>query len=273
MTEQEKVRELQSAQGMQVDAEQYPTERVSLPSEGKFYSPENPLSSGYLDLKFPTAREEDILTSKNLIQRGTVIDTFVDALIADKRVNLDTILLGDKNALIFASRILAYGKEYEARITCPSCNEKNDKTIDLSEFSTKDINIPQGARLDYNLFKFTLPASKAEVQYKLLTAGDEKNIEAELKGLKQHAKSKVDSEVTTRLKYSIVSVNGNSERPYIKKFVDSMLSLDALSYRNELKKISPDIDMKFLFECNSCEHSERMIMPFGITFFWPSGGD
>lgn len=273
MTEQEKIQELKQQHASTQTNEQYLSEKIDLPSGGKFYSVENPLSKGYVELRFPTAKDEDILTSKSLIQKGTVINAFIESLIVDKNINSDTLIIGDKNSLIFASRILAYGKEYDATITCPGCGEKNNKIIDISSFVTKNVNLEDESKIDFNLFTLKLPASKSVIEYKILTSGNEKDIDAELKGLKQHSKSKVDMEITTRLKYAIVSVDGNKDRTYIRKFVDSMLSVDSLAYRNELKRISPDVDMKFSFECESCDYSERMTMPFGITFFWPSGRD
>jgi len=91
----------------------FPTEVVDLPSQGLLYPKDSPLSSGTIEIKYMTAREEDILTSANLIKKGIVIDKLLEALIIDKSIKLDDMLLGDKNAILIASRILAYGKDYE----------------------------------------------------------------------------------------------------------------------------------------------------------------
>ena len=91
-----------------------------MPSKGHFYPSDNPLSSGQVEIKYMTAKEEDILTSANLIQKGIVLDKLLQALIVSEGVNLDDVLIGDKNAIMIASRILAYGKDYKFEYTDPS---------------------------------------------------------------------------------------------------------------------------------------------------------
>ena len=91
----------------------FPTEMVELPSKGYFYSEGHPLSSGRVEIKYMTAREEDILTSQNLIKQGTVIDKLLEALVVDKSIKMDDMLIGDKNAIMVAARILGYGKNYD----------------------------------------------------------------------------------------------------------------------------------------------------------------
>lgn len=250
----------------------YPTETIELPSKGIPYNKDNPLSSGTIELRYPTARDEDILTSKNLIQKGTVIDTFIKSLIVTPGVNADDLLLGDKNAIIIAARILAYGKDYPVQLTCSRCNEENEEIIDISQFESKEIDIsPDGT------FEINLPASKKTLKMKLLTQRDERLIDSELKGLKKYKKSssiEVDSEVTTRLKYSILSINGDEDKKKISEFVSNeLLAMDAKYLRDSINKNTPDIDIKINFECKSCNHVERVMMPLGINFFWPSSQD
>ena len=54
----------------------FPTEIIELPSKGLFYPKDNPLSSGKIEMKYMTAREEDILTTPSLIKQGVVLDRF-----------------------------------------------------------------------------------------------------------------------------------------------------------------------------------------------------
>jgi len=261
--------EEQTIQQPQSQKPQFPSEVITLPSEGKYYHSESPLASGTIELYYPSARSEDILTSKNLITKGVVIDKFLESLVVDPRVNLDEMLVGDKNALIVASRILAYGKDYKADITCPSCNEAREVTIDLSNIGTKAVTLPE-TNVGNTGFEVTLPASKAVVRFRLVTNGDEKQIDSEMKAMKKIVKTSTDPEITTRLKYAIISVDGNTDRTFIKRFVDNMLSIDSLELRKALVKNTPDVDMKFEYECSECGHTERMILPLGVSFFWPS---
>lgn len=247
----------------------YPTEIIDLPTKGIPYSAESSLASGKIEIRYPTAKDEDILTSKNLIQKGTVIDSFIKSLIVDKSINMDDLTLGDKNAIIIASRILAYGKDYPVDITCPKCGEINSEVVDISQFEAKEVDVSQEG-----MFTVQLPASKKTLKIKLLTQRDEKMIDAELKGLKKYNKGKVEGELTTRIKYAIHSIDGNDDRKEISDYVmGEMLALDAKALRDAINQNTPDIEMKFNFTCESCNHEERMLMPLGIGFFWPSSQD
>lgn len=245
------------------------TEIVTLPSRGLLYEESNPLRAGTVEMKYMTAKEEDILTSQNLIKSGVVIDKLLQSLIVSK-IRYDDLLVGDKNAILVAARILAYGKDYEVEVTCPKCGEKSNHVIDLSTFD--DRPPMEGAYTEgKNEFWYELPASKRKISFKALTSGDEKAIENELKGLKKLAKiSGIDPEMTTRLKYIITSVDGNDDLKVIRKFVDTeLLSRDSLALRKYIQEVTPELKMDFLFECPSCGHDEIMAMPLTVSFFWP----
>lgn len=256
----------QFTQGKTIDV---PTEVIALPSRGYFYPEGHPLSEGKIEMKYMTAKEEDILASQNLIKQGVVIDKLLQSLIVTK-INYNDLLTVDKNAVFIAARILAYGPDYDVEIECPSCGEKSKHTIDLQQFEEKQI--------DWDMFekgspyhKFTLPASKKELTLKMLTHGDEKKIEELSKLNKKRSKiSGVDRDLTTRLKQVIVAVDGEDDKSYIDSFVDSMLSRDSLALRNHLKEVTPDIDTTFYYECPACGHEvSNMQLPIGVGFFWP----
>lgn len=248
----------------------YPSEQITLPSKGFFYPKENPLSQGYIELKYPTAKEEDILTSKNLLSKGLALDRFMESIIVGS-VDYNTLLLGDKNGIMYASRILAYGPEYNVQITCPSCGEIDKNVfIDLSKIETRDFNFDDFVNGQQE-FEFELPTSKKKIVFKLLTHADEKKIEVELKNVKKKNLSSFDAEVTTRLKYAVIEVDGERSRAVVTSFIDKMLSQDSLGLRREISRCSPDLDSSFTFECKECGYSDTMDIPLGISFFWPSG--
>ena len=248
----------------------FPTEVIDLPSEGKVYPLDNPLSSGKVTLKYMTAKEEDILSSQNLIKKGVVLDKLFESIIVDD-VNIDDITIGDKNAIILATRVLGYGAEYKVEITDPSTLEEQSVTIDLSKVKTKDFN--EELLNSENLYKFKLPKSGAELEFKLLTHGDELEITKENQALARLYKGKGDStfDVTTRLKYMIQSVDGNKDRGYITKWVqNSFLALDTKAFRKYVKEISPDMDLKFNFTSELTGEEEALDIPFGAGFFYPA---
>lgn len=254
------------------DKNGFPTQLIDLPSKGMFYSPDNPLSAGTIDLHYMTAKHEDILTSKNLIQKGVVIDRLIQALIATPNVDYNSLLLGDKDAITIAARIFGYGKDYRVKVQCPDCGEIVETTINLEELNYKNSPLLESGEVGVNEFEYILPVSKNRITFKLLTVADENMIDLELERMQKITKSDVASHVTTRMKYSILSFNGNRETATIRKEVDNMLSIDSYNFREYMKTVIPDVDMNFEFKCPLCGHSGLMEVPLNINFFWPSSG-
>lgn len=240
----------------QVTKPKFPTEMVDLPSKGLLYPEGSPLRNGQIEMKYMTAREEDILTNQNYIQQGTVLDKLIESLIVTK-IDIKELLVGDKNAILIASRILGYGQYYEFE------NRGTVYKVDLTEMVDKklpeDVNYENG-----NNFDFTLPASKNQITFKLLTHGDESTIEQELKGLKK-INPNGSPELSTRLKYIITSIEGDSDRKTIREFVDNeLLARDSRAFRQEIKRISPDIDLTI-----KGDDGEDIAIPISLNFFWP----
>lgn len=246
----------------------FPTEYIDLPSQGHFYSTSSPLSSGRIQIKYMTAREEDILTNQNLIKKGIVLDELLRAIIVTPNVKLDDLLIGDKNGLFVACRRLAYGDKYPAKVTCPKCDTESEVEVNLSEMKAKELSFENYTKGE-NLFNFQLPISKKKITYKLLTHKDENDIDTEIKALAKIVKTNTP-EMTTRLKYMIQAVDDNSDRVVVKKFVENMLAKDSVVFRKHVRDNTPDFDMTFNFKCPACGHEERMAMPMGVDFFWPS---
>ena len=242
-----------------------PTEQVTLPSKGLLYPKENPLSSGVIEMKYMTAKEEDILTNSNYIRQGTVIDKLLQALIVTP-INYDDLLVGDKNAILISARILGYGKDYTFKYTTQQ-GEEIEANVDLSGLKDKEID-ESLLKSGKNEFTFELPFSKNVVTFKLLTHGDEKNIEAEIKGLKKiNPNSTYD--VTTRLKFIITSVEGKYDQKSIRDFVDNFLiAKDARALREYYSQVQPDIELRYTPEDENYT-GEGIDIPINLNFFWP----
>ena len=241
----------------------FPTEVIDLPSEGKVYSKESPLSSGQLELKYMTTREEDILMSENLIKKGIVIDKLLDSLIITKGVKQDDLILGDKNAVLVASRILAYGPEYTVEVTNPNdIDEKVEHTFDLSKCPFKELS----KDVDYsdNSFDFTTPVGKNKLKFKLLTGADETLIE---KDIKQSSKFGVSSDITTRLRYTVTEVDGDTKSSTISEFTQNLLARDSVALRGYIRDIAPDIDLTSEVEIGG--ETVSVSIPLTVEFFWP----
>jgi len=242
----------------------FPTEVVDLPSKGLLYPKDSPLSTGKIEIKYMTAKEEDILTSANLIKKGIVVEKLIEALIVDKSIKSNELLIGDKNAVLIASRILAYGKEYEVEIAGQRVE------VDLTQLS--DNKLDESLVVDgKNEFEFELPATKRKLTFKLLTSGDEKEIEKEIEGYRKVGDG-IGYDLTTRLKSQIISVDGDDKKTTINNFVDNeFLSRDSIAFREYLNKISPDVDMTSTY-IDSDGIEKEFTVPMTVTFLWPAAG-
>ena len=234
-----------------------PTETIELPSKGLLYPEGHPLSNGTIEVKYMTAKEEDILTNQNYIQNGTVIDKLLKSLIVTK-FNYEELLIGDKNAIMIAARVLGYGAEYKF------IYNGKEEVVDLSKIDNKPFDeslITKGN----NEFSFKLPASNNDITFKFLTHGDESKINQELEGLKKLGKEG-SPELTTRLKYMVTSINGDRTTKLIREFIDeAFLARDARAFREYISKIQPDVDLTFFPESST----KSITLPIGISFFWP----
>jgi hypothetical protein len=241
----------------------FPTEVIDLPSGGKVYIKDSPLSSGKLELKYMTTREEDILMSENLIKKGVVIDKLLDSLIVTKGVKQQDLVLGDKNAVLVAARILAYGPEYTAEVTNPKNQEETvSHTFDLSQCPFKEL--PKDVDYTDNSFNYTTHIGKNKIKFRLLTGKEEALIE---KDLKQSAKYGYSTDITTRLRYTITEVDGDSKPETITEFTQNLLARDSMALRNYIQEISPDIDLTSEIEIGG--ETVSVSIPLSVTFFWP----
>jgi len=237
----------------------FPTEVIDLPSKGLIYPPESPLSSGQVEMKYMTAREEDILTNQSYIQNGTVLDKMLKSLIVSK-IDIKDLLIGDKNALLIAARVLGYGNDYTFNYG------GEDVTVDLSSLDHKKIDETM-FKPAKNEFDFTCPTTKTNLTFKLLTGEDENKIDAELKGLKKISKE-TSADLSTRLKYIITSVEGDYDKKKIREFVDNyLLAKDSRALREYIRQIQPDVDLNVTIEVNGSE--EEVEIPINLNFFWP----
>ena len=265
----EKVTRSGASQSEAISDYKFPTETIDLPSKGKLYESDHPLADGTIEIKYMTAREEDILTSQNLINKGIVLDKLVESIIVTD-VNVDDIVVGDKNAILLSSRIMAYGPEYSARVTCPECSNVETVEVDLSALENKDVDLPDGHG---NSFGLKLPQSGKEITFKILTHGDSRKIDAEIETWDRLNKNSEtpSSEMSVRYKFIITSVDGETSKVKIKAFVRDGLTLkDSRELKRRMREMSPGVDQTFDFSCSRCDFTERLNIPFGIDFFWPT---
>ena len=243
----------------------FPTEIVELPSKGKLYPEDSPLHSGTIEMKYMSAKEEDILTNDSFIKQGVVLDKLFKALIVSP-VNYNDLLLCDKNAIMIAARVLGYGKDYDITATNPKTGEEHKVTVDLTQLKEKEIDWSAHTS-GKNEFKLELPASKQTVTLQLLTQGQQRKIDAELKNL---AKLKRNATLTTTLKHVIIAVGDEKDPVKVRKFIDTeLLAIDSRAIRTYLKTITPEVDLSIEVPDGESGDTFRSPITIGLDFFWP----
>ena len=256
-----------------------PTEFVDLPSQGEFYADEHPLKgTDSIEIRFMTAKDEDILTSKSLLKKGVAIDRFLQNIIVDSKIKVQDLVIGDKNALVVASRITGYGADYQTKVTCPSCGASQDYKFDLDTsvinsggLATLSEELPAIAetatKTENGTWTVGCPKSGVSVELRLLTGHDEKFL-AKSAAMKKKQKLP-ETMLTDQLRQTIVAVNGNREPKNINKFIDVMPAMDSRFLRTVYDKLMPNVDLTQHFECHSCGFEQEMEVPFTTDFFWP----
>jgi hypothetical protein len=248
-----------------------PTEFIELPSEGKYYPEGHPLcGETTIEIKQMTAREEDLLTSRTLLKKGIALDRVIQSLIIDKSIDPDSLVIGDRNAIIVATRVSGYGNIYTTKITCPNCSEIQDYSFDLNEaliYQGENLTDWDVTSIGDGTFKTKLPRTGVTVTFRLLTGRDEKRL---LKAMENDRKRKVDEHNVSRQLVSMVTaVNDDNSTEAINYLVSNIPSIDSRHLRHAYKSAAPNVDLTQHFECAECEYAQPMEVPLAAEFFWP----
>jgi hypothetical protein len=243
-----------------------PTELIDLPSKGLLYPKENALSSGQVEMKYMTAKEEDILTNVNLLRQGLAIEKMLKSLIKSP-INYEDLTLGDRNGLLIAARILSYGKDYSFSYKNPNTGEEERVEIDLQNLKYKELDWSKFN--NKNEFEFKLPKSGNTVTFKLLTVDDDRKIDEEIKGIKKNLGLEAGT-ISTRLKHQILAINGEYSVKAVRDFIDDgyLLAMDSKDLRKYIETLTPDIDMSISFTLKDGQEI-NIDLPMTAEFFFP----
>ena len=270
---------IQQHETQEVRDYKFPTEVIDLPSKGLIYEKDNPLSKGKVEMKYMTAKEEDILTTQSYIKDGTVLDRLFQSLIIGngegEPIKYVDLVTGDKNAIMIAARVLGYGKDYKVEIDDPSQpGTKQKETIDLTQFENKSYDGSNQVEPHKNEFEFTLPVSGRKITFMAMTESRERKVKHQVEAQKKanrKLKDMTSRELTTRMKNMILSVDGSNEQKEINHFVDNELfAVDSKALRAYINESVPDIDLTFEFVSEETGEEREMQLPMDVGFFWPS---
>ena len=246
-----------------------PTEFVELPSQGRFYPQGHPLhGQDSIEIRQMTAKEEDMLTSRTLLKKGVALDRVISSLIVNKAIDPDSLLVGDRNAIIIATRVSGYGNLYETKVSCPACGTKQDYSFDLNQANiydgadARDLGVKTN---DDGTFNVALPRTGVDVQFRLLNGRDEKSF---LSGMQSDKKTKAERNITRQLAAIVVSLNGDTSMQAKQYFIDNVPSIDSRHLRLAYRLSAPNVDLTQHFQCVECSHEQEMEVPLSADFFW-----
>ena len=249
-----------------------PTEFVELPSKGRYYPEGHPLhNQETIEIKHLTAKEEDMLTSRALLKKGVALERVIASIIVDKTINPRALLSGDRNAILVAMRISAYGNEYSTKVTCPSCNTTGTHSFDLFDIELRHGTTPEALQvteLGGGFFETKLPLTECNVVFRLLNGNDEKVLTDQMQNSRKRKKE--ETNITNQLKMITVSVNGDESPETLNYFINNVPSLDSTHLRMAFKNATPTIDMEQQFTCDECGYEAEMEVPLTADFFWPN---
>ena len=254
-----------------------PTEFVELPSKGKFYKEGHPLRNQQtVEIKQMTAKEEDILTSQSLLKQGVAIDRFIQSILVQD-IDVDSLLVGDKNAILIAARMSGYGDTYETGVTCPACGTVSEIPVSLGESRKPSEGYLEMEALepvegvtgpnDLGNFMITLPVSKAVFEVKIMDGRLEKDFTKRIETRRK--KKQGEALLTDQFKVYTVSINGVTDLRQVYKFIDQLPVRDSRFLRNTYTKIVPTMDLRYDFFCTNCTHEQEVSVPITAQFFWP----
>ena len=248
-----------------------PTEFVELPSQGKGYPPEHPLhNQEVIEIRFMTAKDEDILTSQALLKKGLALERMMENVIIDKKVKPSSLLVGDRNAILIATRASGYGNHYETSVACPACGERSTLMFNLEDKSFNHGGVPEDMEVeatDNGTFVVAMPLSKLKVEVRMLNGKDEQWLLQTAKSKKKHKLQ--DSALTNQYRRMIVSVNGQTDRKALDYVIENLPAIDSRHLRLAYKSLSPDVKVFKDFSCPACNHEQALEVPFNTDFFWP----
>jgi hypothetical protein len=246
-----------------------PVESVPLPSRGVIYSPDSLIyNTETLQIKAMTAREEDILSSQAYIKENSVVENLIVSCLMEKSIDVNDLIIGDRNALMVSIRITGYGTDYKIKHSCESCSHSNEVVVDLSKLGIKRL-VEEPLAPGKNIFQYQLPVTKKNIHYKFLNGHNQKEIALIQQRLKKSG-IVYDNTVTNYLENTIVSIDGITDKNKIKHFIINMPALDSRKLRQHMREAEPGIDMKWKYDCNSCNHNNNIQLPITSEFFWPS---
>jgi hypothetical protein len=246
-----------------------PTEFVELPSQGRFYSQGHPLhGQDSIEIRQMTAKEEDMLILRTLLKKGVALDRVIANLIVNKGIDPDSLLVGDRNAIIIATRVSGYGNIYETKVACPACGTTQEYSFDLNRANiydgedARDLGVKSN---DDGTFNVSLPRTGVDVQFRLLNGRDEKTF---LSGMQNDRKTKAEKNITRQIAAIVVSLNGDNSMQAKQYFIDNVPSIDSRHLRLAYRLAAPNVDLTQHFQCSECSHEQDMEVPLTADFFW-----
>lgn len=228
-----------------------PFDALTLPSMGLFYSSK----TSVLYVKYITAREENILTQPSLMENGYGLELVLDSVLINKEIEVDDLLIGDKQSLLIYLRSTSYGDNFPIATQCPKCNVTGETKFELSNLLSKEIvvNPDSDGLYTFEMPKMKINGQKTVVKFGPMRIRDEKFINEIVQQEKKENK-KYTSNVTLKFQCQIKSINGIEDKDYIKKNIKKFPLKDSTELREYMESLEPGINSNIKIKCSNCNH-------------------
>jgi hypothetical protein len=234
---------------------------VTLPSQGIYYQN----NKKTLRVAYLTAADENILSAPNLLQTDTVIEELLKRKILDKDIDIEELVVEDRQAILIFLRNTAFGTDFKLKITDPKTNEIFDADVDLSVLKMKDFNLKTDENGEYSYY---MEMSKVNISFKFLNNKQEKDLDK----IKTSATGNtIAPTITKRLEMMIQSINGNRDKLQIYEFIQNLPIKDSQNFKKFVSENKPGLDLLIDITTPSGE-IVPIFVDFGVEFFRPFYG-
>lgn len=233
-----------------------PHDIIQLPTGGVFYkNKKKSIKVGYL-----TASDENLLLGG--INQDNIILSLLRNKIYEPDLRPEDLLPSDVEAILIFLRNSAFGPEYVFKLNDPKTNKEFEATVLIDELNLKQTEVKPDSN---GLFSTVLPKSGVEIKLRPLTMGDIQELD---KMADNYPVGRVVPKQTWKLVKMIESINENSDKGEISKFVESMPIMDSKYIKKFMDENEPGLDLRKKIKTPSGDEMTMNIV-FGVEFFRP----
>jgi len=243
------------------DSLSIPYDVIELPSQGLLY----PNKQKNVKVEYLTTIDESILSAPNLLENGLFLDTLLERKIKDSDINPKDMLMGDRLAILFFLRSTGYGSMYPVNVFDPNTAQFFESEVDLSSLKVKNLSVKPTKD---GFFDYVLPTTKKKVVFKLLSGGENTEIDDRDEKFQKQSGNNQSNKVVYTLEKMIQSIDGETDKMKMSSIIHRLPIMDSRSLREYANSIEPGLDLNVTVRTPGGA-SVDTFLTIGRQFFWP----